>query len=168
MRSSSDEDESETLFPSANERPLGEDHGPAVRFPPELSPPTSQDPPDPTEWEGFQDEIDDKIPQNASDMARSKDDKQYKGVALGLNGSSSHKIHNGDNEPSGVENEPGYAWRNPKAMEEYLKGMGMTVDRNFSLRKNPMKLGFHFGLTLGTGEFGDPFDERENETPEPG
>lgn len=132
MRTSSDEDESETLFPAANDPPLGDDMASSTIFPTELSPPTSQDPPDPTEWEGFQDENLDPIPQDAPSMARSKNAEERSGTRHGLNGNSApslFKLYG----PSGTENEPGYAWRNVKAVEEYQKAMEQVTDRNFSL-----------------------------------
>lgn len=137
MRTSSEEDESETLFPSANDPPQGEDMASSTIFPTELSPPTSQDPPDPTEWEGFQDENLDLIPHDAPSMARSKDGEERSGAIYGLNGNSSHTILTEDYEPGGVENEPGYAWRNAKATEEYTKAMEQVTDRSFNLSKSP-------------------------------
>lgn len=137
MRSSSDEDESESLFPSANDPPLGDDMTSSTVFPTELSPPTSQDPPDPTEWEGFQDENPDTIPQEASTMARSKNGADRSGTTHGLNGNSSHALFKDEFESSGAEQEPGYAWKNAKAMEEYQKAMDQVMDRSFSLSKIP-------------------------------
>ena len=134
MRSSSDEDESETLFPSANDPPLGEDMN---IFPTELSPPASQDPPDSTEWEGFQDENLDLMRQDAPTMARSKGGDERNRAIHGLNGNSSHTHSKEDYEPSGAEHEPGYAWRNAKAMEEYQKAMEQVTDKSFSLSQSP-------------------------------
>lgn len=136
MRTSSDEDESETLFPSANDPPLGEEMTSSTIFPTELSPPTSQDPPDPTEWEGFQDENLDQVPPDAPRMARSKDGEGRSGTIYGLNGNSSHPLLNEDCEQSEAEHEPGHAWRNAKAMEEYHKSMEQVTDRSFSLSKS--------------------------------
>lgn len=36
-----------------------------------------------------------------------------------------------------VELEPGYAWSNKKAREEYDRAMEHVVDKTFSLRKSP-------------------------------
>lgn len=161
MRTSSDEDESETLFPSANDPPHGEDMASSTIFPAELSPPTSQDPPDPTEWEGFQDENLDPIAPGAQSMARSNAGEGRSGATYGLNGNSSRTFLKEDREQSGAENEPGYAWRNAKAMEDYHKAMEQVTDRGFSLSKSPCLPHFQLWLMLSTEEFGDPFDERE-------
>ena len=172
MRTSSDEDESETLFPSANDPPLGEDMASSTIFPAELSPPTSQDPPDPTEWEGFQDENLDPIPPDAPSMERSKDAEGRSGAIHGLNGSSSHTHFKEGHEQTGADHEPGYAWRNSKAVEEYHKAMEQVTDRGFSLSESPCLhiIDFELKLMVSTEEFGDPFDERkkghENASPE--
>lgn len=172
MRTSSDEDESETLFPSANDPPLGENMASSTIFPTELSPPTSQDPPDPTEWEGYQDGNSDSIPPDAPSMERSKAAEGRSGEIYGLNGDSSHIPFKESHEHSGAENEPGYAWRNPKAVEEYHKAMEQVTDRGFSLSERPSLhvIDLELKLMVSTEEFGDPFDERkkgrENGSPE--
>ena len=137
MRTSSDEDESETLFPSANDPPLGEDTAPSSIFSTELSPPASQDPPDPTEWEGVRDENVDIVPQDAQVMARSKDGEERSGVMHGLNGSLFNTPFKADYVPSAVEHEPGYAWKNAKAADDYFKATEHVTDKNFSLSKHP-------------------------------
>ena len=135
MRTSSDEDESETLFPSANDPPLGEDVAPSTIFSAELSPPTSQDPPDATEWEGFQDENLDPIPPGAPSMARSKAGEGRSGGIYRPNGNSSRTLSKQGLGQSGAENAPGYAWRNAKAREEYHEAMEQITDKGFSLSK---------------------------------
>lgn len=135
MRTSPDEDESETLFPSANEPSLGEENIPFTVFPTELSPPTSQDPPVSNEWEGFRDESMDLRPQDAPDMARLKDSGERKGTTHGVNGSSSQSLLEEDYEPSGMEHEPGYAWRNAKAVEEHRRAKEQVMDDSFNLSR---------------------------------
>jgi hypothetical protein len=135
MRTSPDEDESETLFPSANEPNLGEENIPSTMFPNELSPPASQDPPVSKEWEGVRDESMDLGPQDAPDMARSKDSGERKGIMHGLNSSSSLSLLEEDYEPSGMEHEPGYAWRNAKAVEEHRRAKEQVLDDTFNLSR---------------------------------
>lgn len=135
MRTSSDEDESETLFPSANDPPPREGMASSTIFSAELSPPTSQDPPDSTEWEGFQDENLDPIPPGAPSMARSKASEGRSRGIHGPNGNSSRTLFKEGLEQSGPENEPGYGWMNAKAQEEYYKATEQVTDKGFSLSK---------------------------------
>lgn len=135
MRTSSDEDESETLFPSANNPPLGDGITSSSMFPTELSPPASQGPPDLTEWESVRDENLDIVPQDAPGMARSKDGEERSGATHGLNGSLSNTFFKEEYEPSAVEHEPGYAWKNAKATDDYSKATEQVTEKNFSLSK---------------------------------
>ena len=41
-----------------------------------------------------------------------------------------------------AEKEPGYAWKNAKAREEYQRAMESVVDKNFSLRMHYIVIGF--------------------------
>lgn len=151
------DDESETLFPSANEPPLEESI-----FPIDLSPPTSQDPPDQTDWMGIRDDNMDLImPQGAPVIMARANDVEERKVAHELNGSSTDTFIKEDYEPSGAEHEPGYAWRNTKAVEEHRRALDQVTDRNFNLSRSKHALKFRAKLTVSTGEFGDIFDDRK-------
>jgi hypothetical protein len=60
--------------------------------------------------------------------------------------------------------EPGWAWKNKVAVEEYRRAMEHVVDQTFSLRMTRLNIEFLVltnMLILDLGEFGDPFDERD-------
>jgi hypothetical protein len=150
------EDESETLFPSANDPPLEEN-----TFPIDLSPPTSQDPPDQTDWVGIRDDnMDSIMPQRAPAMTRANDVKECK-AAHEPNGSAAHTFLKEDYEPSGVEHEPGYAWANTKAVEEHRRALEQVTDRNFNLSESQVYPNLRAKLMGSIGEFGDLFDDRK-------
>ncbi|MCJ1364097.1 hypothetical protein MMC16_003206 [Acarospora aff. strigata] len=125
---SSVEDETETMFPTANDppTPITNPHLDQA-FASELSPPTSQDPPDPHNGRPTEHDMMDYTSglQNGNSRER------------GEQSSTREAARRAD-----MAHEPGAAWNNPRAQEEYARAMENVVDKNFSLR-----------------EFGDPFDE---------
>lgn len=132
--SSSDGDESEPLFPSANDPTNAHNQPQATTFIPELSPPTSQDHPDENGWSGLQDD-DMDITENYGSPADGKLPKHVNPGDLSLNVAPSQPPAKEDYETrEDAENEPGYAWKNPKAKEEYSRAMEQVVDKDFSLR----------------------------------
>ena len=131
--SSSDEEESEPLFPSANDPTNAQTQAQATVFMPELSPPTSQDPPDENGWSGFQDDDMDltgnSAPTDKNVPKHVNPEELFLSVA-----SSKPQAREGYETREEAEHEPGYAWKNPKAREEYSRAMEQVVDKDFSLR----------------------------------
>lgn len=124
MRSSSDEDESEALFPSDS---LSQKQNPtSSMFTSELSPPASQDAPDES---GFQDE--------EMDLTGSHDAATLNKWVGGPKDSLNTIIGKDEDETKGEEQEPGYAWNNQKAKDEFHRAWEQVTDKNFSLRENP-------------------------------
>lgn len=124
MRSSSDEDESEALFPSDS---LPQKQNPtSSTFTSELSPPASQDAPDES---GLQDE--------EMDLTGSHDAATLNKWGGGSKNSLNNIVGKDDDESKGEEQEPGYAWNNQKAKDDFLRAWDQVTDKNFSLRENP-------------------------------
>lgn len=139
--SSSDEDEADALFPSANDPTDAQNQPRASNFVSELSPPASQDPPDDPEWTGFQA---DDMDVTDSHGAPGSDGLQRHVNTAEVFGSSSQAQSSlkDDYEIRGdAENAPGFAWTNKKAREEYQRALEQVVDRGFNLRKEGMGSG---------------------------
>ncbi|MCJ1340918.1 hypothetical protein MMC09_006214 [Bachmanniomyces sp. S44760] len=133
MHSSSDENDSDALFPSSNDPPstFGQNAllSPSHQYG-ELSPPNSQG--HPSQNEPGSTEISTEVGEQQSHM-----ELDSKAVEQAGPDEEIEPIRNGPQQP-------GWAWKNPKAMDEYHRAMEHVVDKSFSLR-----------------EFGDPFDESE-------
>lgn len=124
MRSSSDEDESEALFPSDS---LPQKQNPiSSTFISELSPPTSQDALDEG---GLQDE--------EMDLTEIHDAATLNKWGRGPKNSLNSILGKDEDESKGEEQEPGHAWNNQKAKEDFLRAWDQVTDKNFSLRENP-------------------------------
>lgn len=135
MRSSSDEDESEVLFPSDS---LPQKQNPtSSTFTSELSPPASQDALDES---GFQDE--------EMDLTGSHDAATSNKWGGGPKTSLNTIVGKDEDDSKGEEQEPGYAWNNQKAKEEFHRAWEQVTDKNFSLRENPHILPTFFGKQL--------------------
>lgn len=169
--SSSDEDESDALFPTANDPTITLNQPPATTFTSELSPPTSQDPPDQNGYEGYHDDnMDLEPPQALRDTEAQEQGHQSDFFGVGPSGSNiAQHAQADDYGRSGEEQqEPGYAWNSKKARDEYQKAMESVVDRNFNLRKKasdlsklPVAIVVRIADTAILGEYGDPFNEHE-------
>ncbi|KAI4134562.1 MAG: hypothetical protein LQ347_001407 [Umbilicaria vellea] len=132
--SSSDADDTEAMFPTANDPPTPQNNPMLMPFQAsELSPPTSQDPPD-QNGVGLppEDLMDLSEVHNLSNRNGMDEDVLARGVGLKEEDIS----------------QPGWAWNNKKARDDYSRAMEQVVDKSFSLR-----------------EFGDPFDESETDRP---
>lgn len=132
MRSSSDEeDESEALFPSDS---LPQKQNPtSSTFTSELSPPASQDAPDES---SFQDE--------EMDLTGSHDVATLKKWVGGPTNSLNSIVGKDEDEMKGEEQEPGYAWNNQKAKDDFHRAWDQVTDKNFSLRESPHLLPISF------------------------
>ncbi|MCJ1373200.1 hypothetical protein MMC20_004427 [Loxospora ochrophaea] len=122
MRSSSSgEDETESMFPSADD-PQTPRHNPVLSEYQvnELSPPASQDPP-------------------AQNGILSQDDPMDYAEVQHVAQSQRHleQLGPGENlEKNGnAELEPGSSWNNDKAREEYLRALDQVLDQSFNLRE---------------------------------
>ena len=114
----------------------------------ELSPPHSQDPPS-SHNIAFADEdiMDTSI-----------------GVAQGTPASAEHiSISSLVSNGNAQKTEPGWAWKNKKAVDEYNRAMEMVVDNSFSLSKWPQYItpAVMKALTLCSEQYGDPFIEED-------
>ncbi|MCJ1420888.1 hypothetical protein MMC32_007247 [Xylographa parallela] len=130
MLSSDSGNESDSMFPSASDPPTPQN--PSTNTlenlrSSQLSPPNSQDP--------FA--MDRNIVQeDLMDMSEQQLGEQSSAGLGTLRGGPSNE------EQKEAEKEPGWAWKNKKAMDEYQRAMEQVLDKNFNLR-----------------EFGDLFDE---------
>ncbi|KAL8784649.1 MAG: hypothetical protein Q9195_008952 [Heterodermia aff. obscurata] len=117
--SSSDESESDAMFP--NEQPQEPEIQGASGFEiSELSPPHSQDPPSSSNI-GLADE--DMM--DTSRVAAQGSSASAEQMSIGK------LVSNGNAQKT----EPGWAWKNKKAVDEYNRVMEMVVDNSFSLSK---------------------------------
>lgn len=118
---SSGEDETETMFPTANDPPT-----PTLTqqnlhdFNTELSPPTSQE-----------------VPSSADKGTRQTDAMDYSvGQRNGADGAKDAPSPTRDAaRRMDQRNEPGASWNNLRAQEEYARAMENVVDQGFNLRK---------------------------------
>ena len=145
--SSSEESESDAMFP--NEQQQESDIQGASGFQiSELSPPHSQDPPS-TQFIGFADEdiMDTSIGAGQGNSASAEQ------MSVG------NLVSNGN----GQKMEPGWAWKNKKAVDEYNRVMEMIVDSSFSLSKGSQYITHSViqALTLCSEQYGDPFIEED-------
>ncbi|CAF9935497.1 MAG: hypothetical protein HETSPECPRED_009808 [Heterodermia speciosa] len=132
--SSSEESESDALFPNEQQQEL-DVQGASVFQVSELSPPHSQDPPS-SQNIGLADE----------DMMDTS-----VGVAQGSSASAEQmSINKLVSNGNAQKTEPGWAWKNKKAVDEYNRVMEMVVDSSFSLK-----------------QYGDPFLEEDTIQPKP-
>lgn len=133
--SSSDEDEADALFPSANDPPDAQNQPRASVSMSELSPPASQDLPDDPEWTSF--------PADDMDVTDNHRAPGGGGLQKHVNPAevfeSSGQVQSplkDDYEIRGdAENAPGFAWMNKKAREEYQRALEQVVDKGFNLRE---------------------------------
>ena len=156
--SSSEDDDSDAMFPAANE-PAPTGLNPTIS---NLlaSPPPSQDPADAIsigdDVMDFTENANANIGGNGSDQTM-----RSAGVAGSAEGSqkSLNKTGNSVKEED-VEKQPGYAWKNKKARDEYQRALEQVVDRNFNLSEWCKSLHVIAPVNKNIqGEFGDPFDE---------
>ncbi|MCJ1284728.1 hypothetical protein MMC26_004064 [Xylographa opegraphella] len=130
MLSSDSGNESDSMFPSASDPPTPQNPGSNTleHFrSSQLSPPNSQDP----------------INMNRNEMQEDLMDMSEQQLGeLSSGGMSSTMGVTINEESKDAENEPGWAWKNQKAMDDYQRAMDQVLDKNFNLR-----------------EFGDLFDE---------
>ncbi|KAI9711619.1 MAG: hypothetical protein M1812_007142 [Candelaria pacifica] len=149
---SDDGDDTELMFPSATDPSTPPRTTQTQNFLPtaELSPPASQDPREDLEMGNSMDTT--VIGTNMSEerLARYITDKlapSTNGSDLLLTHDNAHAAENRYSEQgkkSDEENQPGYAWKNKRAQEEFSRAMEQVVDKKWSMR-----------------DFGDPFDERD-------
>lgn len=142
--SSSEENDSEAMFP--NEQQQAQDlPSSGLAQSSELSPPYSQDPPG-SDTLGFgNDDIMDTSTGPAPGPSATAEQ-----IPIG------NLLSNGNTQKS----EPGWAWKNKKARDEYSRAMEMVVDKSFTLSE-------YFDVTLLAGlkvtrcieQYGDPFTE---------
>lgn len=119
--SSSDADDTETMFPTANDPPTPQNNPMLVPFQTsELSPPTSQDPPD----------------QNGVSLP-SEDPMDLSGGqdSLNRNGIDEDVVARGVGLTEEEIRQPGWVWNNKKARDEYARAMDQVVDKSFNLRR---------------------------------
>lgn len=133
MRASSSDEDSDTMFPTANEpAPAGPE--PALSNP-LASPPTSQDPPNPID-SGFQEDVMDFTESANANIGGNGFDHPGPGIAGSAGGAlkPEAKIPGlGRGWDLEKEKEPGYAWNNKKARDEYYRAMEQVVDKSFNL-----------------------------------
>lgn len=131
---SSDEDDTEAMFPSANEPPSftsypihthpAFDDNPAFDLSSELSPPNSQDPQQDAGWDQSG---------NVMDLTGSQDGPVE-------NGNSAHASGEGNLKRAFVTSaeeihKPGAAWDNKRARDEYGRAWQTVEDKEFSLSR---------------------------------
>ena len=117
--SPSSEDETETMFPTANDPPTPTTKARLIQaFNSELSPPSSQDPPTSHNGAPAEDDMMDYTPgQQNGNAAAVREQTVMR--------EPSRKMEMGD--------KPGAAWNNPRAQEEYARAMENVVDQKFNL-----------------------------------
>lgn len=166
--SSSDEEESDPLFPTANESTNTLNLPPPTAFASELSPPTSQDPPDQNGIEDFHDDSMDLEPNRTPRGTGLKEVEGHPSGAYEISSVEQYGLADEHGRGGEEEQEPGYAWNNKKARDEYHKAMEFVVDKNFSLRKIPTAIGISMmvmsmaHISSFLGEYGDPFNDRKD------
>lgn len=136
MHSSSSDNDSDPMFPGPDQQTHPSGGGPLSIS--DLSPPSSQDA-----------------------GPRFNVDPMDTGLGPGQGGSTSR-------EPVTVANilfqgpekaaDPGYAWKNRKARDDFSRAMEQVLDKNFSLSRSG-RLGFQDVTDCVSEEYGDPFDE---------
>ncbi len=138
MRVSSSDD-SDAMFPTANEPAPARSN--AVLSEVLASPPTSQDPPDQA-GAGFQEDMMDFTESaNANIGGNGFDQHSTPAEVAGSTGGSRKPQMKMGSLGRGwemeKEKEPGYAWNNKKARDDYHRAMEQVVDKNFNLSKSP-------------------------------
>ncbi|KAA6410840.1 MAG: hypothetical protein FRX48_05150 [Lasallia pustulata] len=119
--SSSDADDTEIMFPTANDPPTPQSNPRLVPFPTsELSPPTSQDPPD-QNGGGLP-------PEDLMDLSGGQD-------LLNRIGMDEDLVARGAGLKDEDMRQAGWAWNNKKARDEYARAMEQVVDKGFNLRE---------------------------------
>lgn len=139
--SSSDEDEVDTLFPTANDPTDPQDQPRASTFMSELSPPASQDPPNDPGWTDYQPDDMDVTESHGgpgSDVFQKHVDPAD---VFGSSGQVQSSLKDDFEIRGDAEHAPGYAWTNKKAREEYQRALEQVVDRGFSLREEGLSSG---------------------------
>ncbi|KAI9696544.1 MAG: hypothetical protein M1836_005563 [Candelina mexicana] len=137
--SPSDEgDDTELMFPSATNPPTPPRTIQTQAFQPtaELSPPASQDPREDLEMGNSMDTTVTGT-NGSAELLFTRENNPY----LANTGRHSDTAKKSDE-----ENQPGYAWKNKRAQEEFSRAMEHVLDKKWSMR-----------------DFGDPFDERDME-----
>lgn len=121
MLSSPSEDGSDALFPSADDPPTPQNNDILAQLrQAELSPPNSQDPP----GQNGAAPVDDLM-----DVAEVQETENANGGGVPL-GMGPPLALDRD-----AEKEPGYAWKNAKAREEFHRSIEQVLDKSFNLRK---------------------------------
>ena len=115
--SSSEENDFDTMFPSEQQQSQNPP-GSASFQPSELSPPHSQDPSGP-----------DNVGLGNDDVM----DINMGPVQDGLTAAETVFLGELMSNGNAQKNEPGWAWKNKKAIDEYNRAMEMVVDKNFNL-----------------------------------
>ena len=118
MRSSSSSDnESEAMFPSANDPPASQNDAALAQLRQAgLSPPSSQDPP--------------HLNGTSVDMMEVIESEDFPNGEASNVQSGARRVHGEGQE---ADKEPGYAWSNPRAREEYARAMDSMLDKDFSI-----------------------------------
>ena len=120
MLSSPSEDGSDALFPSADDPTTPQNNDVLAQLrQAELSPPSSQDPP----GQNGAAPMDDLM-----DVAEVQEIESGNGGGVPLGMGSSPALDRD------AEKEPGYAWKNAKAREEFHRSMEQVMDKSFNLR----------------------------------
>lgn len=119
--SPSSEDETETMFPTANDPPTPTANAHLNQaFTSELSPPSSQDPPTRHTDAPAEHDMMDYTP------------AQQNGTAAAV---GEHPATRESSRKMEMADKPGAAWNNPRAQEEYARAMESVVDQKFNLRE---------------------------------
>ena len=146
MQSSSSDNDSDAMFPSANHQTHapGSDSLPDIS---ELSPPLSQENVNPN----------DVAPQRDIDPMEIGQAQAHRGNAAG----EPRIVNNAFFKDFGRTVELGHAWTNRKAREEYSRALDQVLDKSFNLSKlcgQPRSRG---PVDWSLENFGDPFDEAD-------
>ena len=147
MLSSDSGNESDSMFPSANDPPTPQNLNAialAQLRSSQLSPPDSQDP--------FN--MNGSVPQE--DLMDMSEQQLGEFSSTGLD----TMVGPSNEQQKDADKEPGWAWKNKKAMDDYHRVMDQVLDKNFNLRMPACRfLVAGTDAMLPTGEFGDLFDE---------
>ena len=145
MHSSSDND-SDVMFPSADHQFQTRD-GVSLVDTSDLSPPLSQDAPTHNDTEPMN--IGQSQPSAHAQGADTISDSRF----------VKHVPARGSEKPV----EPGATWKSRKAREEYSRALDLVLDKSFNLSMLRGKRSFHYVTNRYTEDFGDPFDEAEQD-----
>lgn len=122
-----DGDDTELMFPSANDPPTPPRNSQPQTFQPtaELSPPASQDPREDLEMGESMDTRVNRMDGNGTLPSIFNPETDI----------SSNNLSGGKARKSDEENQPGYAWMNKRAQEEWARALEHVVDKKWSMRE---------------------------------